>query len=424
MANNIVGGLFGMLPEDLTAQRIASLDQQAMAFGRLSGKEGTRALGYKAGNVLGQGVAQGLFGIEDPQMARIRQRQQMAQGIDFNDPESLLQAAQRANQMGDTQAAQELFVKAQEVAQAQAMLGKTQAEAKKVTLATTQEEQLRQELAALGPDATEKDVLSVITKYGSPDKIMAVLQGAQSRKDASEARVEAAKLAAEARVETARLAGASAREIAQLRVDSAREIAQIRAEASGEKAAAKEEEKKNAPLPPSLQKDEAKDLEVIDAAIAQQEALAPVISALTPDSKGVRKLNLSPGKIAEYLSRNALGNSNPESRAYANLKSSVDTAVNLQVSAEKGVQTDKDVLRFAKALIAAFAGNDTEATLEALKKYNDAVKTSAERTKTRIESRRKSQNVRPYYEQEVPQPEVQRKPTKRWNPSTGALETL
>jgi hypothetical protein len=133
MADNIVGGLFGMLPEDLTAQRIASLDQQAMAFGRLSGKEGTRALAYKAGNVLGQGVAQGLFGLEDPQMARIKQRQQMAQGIDFNDPESLLQAAQRANQMGDTQAAQGLFAKAQEVAQAQALLNKTNAEAQKAS---------------------------------------------------------------------------------------------------------------------------------------------------------------------------------------------------------------------------------------------------------------------------------------------------
>lgn len=415
MADNIVGGLFGMMPEDLAAQRVNALNQDAMAFGRLSGKEANRALAYKAGNVL----AQGLFGVNDPQMERARQRQQMAQGIDFNDPESLLQAAQRANQMGDSPAAQALYAKYQEVAQAQAMLGKTQADARKVNLSIAQEEQLRQELAALGPDATEQDMLNVVTRYGSPDKIMAILQGAQGRRETAEARVEAAKVAAEAKIEAARLAGATAREIAQMRVDASREIASIRADATAEKAAAKAEADRNAPLPPSLQKDEAKDLEVIDAATAQQEALAPVISALTPDEKGVRQLTLSPGKIAEYLARNALGNSNPESRAYANLKSSVDTAVNLQVSAEKGVQTDKDVLRFAKALIAAFAGNDTEATLEALKKYNDAVKTSAERTKGRLESRRKSQNVRPYYEQTAP-----KKPTKRWNPATGKVEAI
>lgn len=415
MAENIVGGLFGIMPEDVAAQRMAAIDQQAQAFGRMSGREANRALGYKAGTLLGQG----LFGVNDPQMERARQRQQMSQGIDFNDPESLLQAAQRANQMGDSPAAQAFYAKYQEVAQAQATLSKTQADARKIALAAAQEEQLRQELAALGPDATEQQVLGVVTRFGSPDKILATLQGAQSRRDAAEARVEAARITAEAKLEAAARAGATDLQLAQMRADLARELAQLRVEAAGEKAAAKAEADKNSPLPPSLQKDEAKDLEVIDAATAQQEALAPVIAALTPDEKTkIRQLTLSPGKIAEYLARNALGNSNPESRAYANLKSSVDTAVNLQVSAEKGVQTDKDVLRFAKALIAAFAGNDTEATLEALKKYNDAVKTSAERTKARLESRRKSQNVRPYYEQTTP------KPTKRYNPATKSLEAI
>lgn len=130
MADNIVGGLFGMIPEDLAAQRVNALNQDAMAFGRLSGKEANRALAYKAGNVL----AQGLFGVNDPQMERARQRQQMAQGIDFNDPESLLQAAQRANQAGNTQAAQALYAKAVEMRQAQATLSETQARTKKANL--------------------------------------------------------------------------------------------------------------------------------------------------------------------------------------------------------------------------------------------------------------------------------------------------
>jgi len=127
MADNIVGGLFGIMPEDIAAQRMAALDQQAQAFGRMSGREANRALGYKAGTLLGQGF----FGVNDPQMERARQRQQMSQGIDFNDPESLLQAAQAANQAGDTQAAQALYAKAIEVDQAKALLGKTQAETEK-----------------------------------------------------------------------------------------------------------------------------------------------------------------------------------------------------------------------------------------------------------------------------------------------------
>lgn len=127
MAENIVGGLFGMMPEDVAAQRMAALDQQAQAFGRMSSDEAYKTLGYKAGNLLGQG----LFGVNDPQMERARQRQQMSQGIDFNDPESLLQAAQRANQAGDTQAAQALYSKSVSLRQAQALLTKTQAETTK-----------------------------------------------------------------------------------------------------------------------------------------------------------------------------------------------------------------------------------------------------------------------------------------------------
>jgi hypothetical protein len=127
MAENIVGGLFGIMPEDIAAQRMAALDQQAQAFARMSSDEAYKTLGYKAGNLVGQG----LFGVNDPQMERARQRQQMSQGIDFNDPESLLQAAQRANQMGDSPAAQDLYSKAVSLRKAQADLAKTQAETQK-----------------------------------------------------------------------------------------------------------------------------------------------------------------------------------------------------------------------------------------------------------------------------------------------------
>ena len=130
MAENIVGGLFGIMPEDIAAQRMAALDQQAQAFARMSSDEAYKTLGYKAGNLVGQG----LFGVNDPQMERARQRQQMTQGIDWNDPESLLQAAQAANQAGDTQAAQALYSKAVTLKQAQADLLETQAKTKKANL--------------------------------------------------------------------------------------------------------------------------------------------------------------------------------------------------------------------------------------------------------------------------------------------------
>ena len=157
-------------------------------------------------------------------------------------------------------------------------------------------------------------------------------------------------------------------------------------------------------LSTGLQKSEDENLTELGKYTAQQEALLPSIQAL---SKGVEikdptgkvklvPLELGPLKNAEYLAQNAAGNSTPQSRAYANLKSAVDTAVNLQVSAEKGVQTDKDVLRFAQALIAAFGKNDTKITLEALQRYNDAIDKVAKRTQSVVDSRRRSQGVEPY----------------------------
>ena len=161
-------------------------------------------------------------------------------------------------------------------------------------------------------------------------------------------------------------------------------------------------------LPASLQKEEGKDLEVIDTYTGQVQALTPALDALTPDAKGVRKLELGPLKNVKYEAQLLAGNSTPESRAYEGLKSAVDTAVNLQVSAEKGVQTDKDVLRFAKALIASYGRNDTEATYQALKRYQESIINAQERAKGRVESRRRSQGVDPYYVGETAQ-----QPTKR-----------
>lgn len=192
----------------------------------------------------------------------------------------------------------------------------------------------------------------------------------------------------QANIDMARERGATQLQIAQMMQEGRTQLAQLTA-------ALKTSQPKA--LPASLQKDESKDLETIDTYTAQQQALQPAISSLTPNEKGVRKLELGPVKNLQYAAQNLAGNSTPESRAYEGLKSAVDTAVNLQVSAEKGVQTDKDVLRFAQALIAAYGRNDSEATLQALKRYNDSLAKAQDRTKSRLESRRKSQGVDPYF---------------------------
>lgn len=155
---------------------------------------------------------------------------------------------------------------------------------------------------------------------------------------------------------------------------------------------------KNKPLSATLQKSEDEDLQAINSYKATQKELFAPIKALTPDPVTKKPmLVLGPVQNLRYEAANLTGDSTEASRAYADLQSSVKNAVNLKVSAEKGVQTDKDVLRFANALIAAYGKNDTKATLEALNKFNDSIATAQENTVKLIDQRRKSQGVAPLF---------------------------
>ena len=155
---------------------------------------------------------------------------------------------------------------------------------------------------------------------------------------------------------------------------------------------------KNKPLPVQLQRDESKDLELVDSLKARSDSLLPAIKLLTIDPTTKKApLELGPLNNVKYLAQNAAGNSTTESLAYAELQRAVQAATNLKTDAAKGVQTDKDVLRFANELIAAFGGNDTKASLQAVSDFYKATKKAEEDTKIRIDSRRTSQGVQPYY---------------------------
>jgi hypothetical protein len=360
--------LFGSYSPELMKQTIeAERESNLLAQAKLTPQQitllGAARSGQQLGGALG-GVVNTLFGlpsVQDPRLQQAQLGQQAYQealdlsGGDASSPAFFKRLSSSAAKLGVTTLAQQAAQQAAKLeseesltAGRKAQAGEIEARIKKAEFSAAQEEKLRTELAALGPNATEKDIINVVTKYGSPDKILQVLQNAEN------VRLQKAQTAA------------------------------LRAQ-------------KASMLPAGLQKDELKDLETIDSFTAQSEALKPSILNLTPDSKGARKLELGPIKNSKYAAQNLSGNSTEESRAYEALKSAVDTAVNLQVSAEKGVQTDKDVLRFANALIAAFGRNDTQATLEALKRYNEAVEKAKGRVQTRIDSRRKSQGVESYF---------------------------
>ena len=415
MAENIVAGLFGLTPQMYQNQQYQQDLNRGISMAQLSPGAAAQAGLQASVGQLGRGIA-GAMGIEDPQLKMISARNTIAKQIDQSNPESILQGAQMLAQMGDQQGAMALAQYARqaqsEMAQAQQRLAAgraSMATEAKTQLSIRQEEQLRNELSKLPEGATQDDVLSVLTKYGSPDRVIAALTAAQSRTEATQARtataeaanqakieaakvasdaaIERAKVAADAKLEAARLAGATAKEIAQMKIDSALQLKELAKSLKGPKT-----------LAPSLQKEEDKELELVDSLKAREDSLAPAIASLSPDPKtGKISLELGPVRNLRYQAQNAAGNSTPESQRFAELERAVQAATNLKTDAAKGVQTDKDVLRFANELIAAYGKYDTTVTFQALNDFVKATAKARENAQKRIDSRRTSQGVEPYY---------------------------
>jgi hypothetical protein len=281
MAENIVAGLFGLTPEMYGERQRTSALQEGITLAQLDPASRGAALTYGGARGLGTAIG-GAMGIEDPQLKMISARNTIAQQIDQSNPESILKGAQMLAQMGDQQGAMAL---AQYARQAQSEMALMQqrtaagqaslASAAKTELSVRQEEQLRAELAKLGPDATQDQVIGVLTKYGPPEKVLAALTAAQSRAEATQARtagleaanlakteaaktaadaaLERAKVAADAQIEAARERGATAVQIAQLQTQTKRDLAQLaislKESASAELLTPKEKQKREAAYP-------------------------------------------------------------------------------------------------------------------------------------------------------------------------------
>jgi transcriptional regulator with XRE-family HTH domain len=208
----IVSGLFGVSPEQLMRQRQATDANNAFRFAQLSPMERAQMSIYQGGAGIGRAVT-GLLG-GDTELEKVSQIKQLSSQFDLTTPEGARQFAQALQPFAPNEAMMAIR-EADRMEQAGLTRQKTAADIGVTQRKESQEEQLRAELAALPPTATNADRIAVVSRYGNPDVILRTLQASEDRQAALEQRRATAGLAAATREET--------RSAKQLREDEKRQ---------------------------------------------------------------------------------------------------------------------------------------------------------------------------------------------------------
>jgi hypothetical protein len=176
----------------------------------------------------------GLMGVEDPQMRLISQRNALAKQFDVSTPEGLAQYGQALQQVGDTQGALGAIGISRQMTQEMALTGQRQAAqraslatAEKTELTIEQEKKLRDELSRLPTNATEEQILGVVTKYGSPDKVLAVLQGTADKAAQRDTLLTLGREKIEAKVEADLRRAKDEKEKEEIRIEGRKDLARL-----------------------------------------------------------------------------------------------------------------------------------------------------------------------------------------------------
>lgn len=182
MADNIVPSLFGLTPETYQQQRAAQLAAEQQRLASAAAGPGTMlnpslqplyAQAAQRGQMLGTALG-GVFGMEDPQLKMVRDVTQMRQGFDTTTPEGLQSFAKALADKGYT----DLSIQANDKAN---QLMKSGAEAQLAATKADNERKAREEIAAIGPGITDKQITDIYKKYGGMDATLKILEMKQMK---------------------------------------------------------------------------------------------------------------------------------------------------------------------------------------------------------------------------------------------------
>lgn len=337
MATDIVQGLFGMTPEAYQMQQQAAARQQAAQFAQMDPFQQANYGLYLGANQIGGGIG-GMLGAQDPQLQKISTINSLAKQFDVTTPEGMTKMAMAIkDQYPD--------VALQLAGQAQTMQ-QSLLDTQKKQLSVTQEENLRKELSALGPDATQEDLLKVVTKYGDAKTILPTIQASMDRAAQRDQALIIAREQIQARLDAARERGESAERIAQMTIDARRELATLAA-------ALKQGMQANKPL--SIQ-----DIKMSNELTASFKDANFGIEEAKRFTDLLDKNEIKFGVIENLSSkaRGLAGQSNASDVAKSDLEKWITSSINSVLNQAKGVQARDDAERAQKQIMEALDKND------------------------------------------------------------------
>jgi hypothetical protein len=435
----IVDTLFGVSPERLDQQRAAAADAQALAFAKLSPFERANfAIGRGAFGLAG--ALGGALGGQDPELQRVTMRQQLLGTIDPSRPETFDLAAQAAEQAGDqelafglrleapkyrqqaqtAQAAQQAAVSEQRAADLIGQLKNADGTVNQAVLSELQT--FPQGMAAI---KTQADILPAIRRLGAtgasevnpftaftddptipknvqsyakqlsksfadgildPEKVDArVKELADMTQRADQfAQNQAQIKAQQEQLNAFRAQGLANSQAALQLAQSTKALQEQNAQAERDR---KEEERKNKPLPPNLQKQEEDDFQL---AQATSNLAMDANNFINRIKRGEIKFGLKDRATISTMS--LFGSNDPDVLARQDYDKFVARLTSENLRLNKGVQTDKDFERELNLLKSAESAGSAAQIMKNLVDIN--LRKTADAAKS-IERRRNNAGFAP-----------------------------
>lgn len=244
----IVNSLFGLDKLGIQQQIMQEQDAMARTIAQGSLTPGRAYVGARIGQALGGALAKGLFGVEDPRLAKAAKLEAAMQQVNSslteedraNPANVYLKLSQTLAQDPDLQ--NEAALAQEKAAQLglqyeekQAVIQAKKAETSLKNEQLSREQKASQALAALNAAAKEKGVtptteemVATIAPFMSIEKLAPMLQGSADKAAYREAMLQQVQLAGEFRIKQAELAGANKLEIESMRGDIKRELVELK----------------------------------------------------------------------------------------------------------------------------------------------------------------------------------------------------